>query len=550
MVFFLLVMASIFSCSGPQSRNRGPLSTDLERASSLATNAHPEDDPAYGMAKEFDALLAEQLPKEKVEALEELCRVSPTENVFCFSVINREYFEEKVKARKERVADSAPRTRLRRVFPKIKKGKVSNWVELRFASVAASLRGVQGLTDANLNLLKDVAIKEKQCPNNVAISIAATLEDKLPEKAKLDEIALLYERGGMCIVNNTADRENMLTRSALFYYAAKQMSDAERLLKEAIGTPNSFAARPIYWLYRVYAEQKNETESKKLLEKLETEYPFAFHTLIAMTARSEDPGNVLLKRSLNQTTRSNQMPLVNPLIEQVEVLHRLGFDTAASKVLNWAVAESYGTEPEVKIYLAELKKEQGDFHGKISILSDVLYRNPSLVSKETMELYFPKVFFPIFERQSSIIDPYLLISIARRESAFNVKAVSSANAHGLMQLLPAVKRELMKKQNNLFDPNDNVEVGAHYVLKLLKQTEGQIHLALAAYNAGPHKVSTWTERYPASDPILFVDLIPYRETREYVASVLRNYYWYRRIHQNDQNLTPQRILELAVTKGG
>jgi soluble lytic murein transglycosylase len=243
------------------------------------------------------------------------------------------------------------------------------------------------------------------------------------------------------------------------------------------------------------------------------------------------------------------MPLVNPLIEQVETLHRLGFDATASKVLNWAVAESYGIEPEVKIYLAELKREQGDYHGKISILSDVLYRNPNLVSKETMELYFPKVFFPIFERQSSIIDPYLLISIARRESAFNIKAISSANAHGLMQLLPAVKREL-KKTNNLFDPDDNVEVGAHYVLKLLKQVDGQIHLALAAYNAGPHKVSSWTERYPASDPILFIDLIPYRETREYVASVLRNYYWYRRIHQNDQNLTPQRILELAVTKGG
>ncbi len=549
MVFFLLVIASVFSCSGPQPRNTASVSTDFsDRPSAVATAPNAVDDPVYPKAKQFNALLKDELPKDEVEGLEESCRLNPTDNLFCFSIINRDYFEEKVKTRKERIASAASR-KLRRVYPKIKKGKVSNWAEMRMASVAASLRGVAALSHANLNLLKDLAIKEKACPNNVAISIASMLEDNLPDKAKLEDVAKLYDRGGSCIVNNTADRENMLTRAALFYYAAKDFGETERLLKESIGTPSSFVARPIYWLYRLYSEQKKESEAKKLLDKLETEYPFSFHTLIAMTARSEDPGSVLLKRNLHQTTRSNQMPLVNPLIEQVEILHRLGFDTTASQVLNWAVAESYGIEPEVKIYLAELKREQGDYHGKISILTDVLYNNPNLVSKETMELYFPKVFFPIFERQSSIVDPYLLISIARRESAFNIKAVSSANAHGLMQLLPAVKKEL-RKDNNLFDPNDNVEVGAHYVLKLLKQVDGQIHLALAAYNAGPHKVSTWTQRYPASDPILFVDLIPYRETREYVASVLRNYYWYRRIHQNDQNLTPQRILELAVTKGG
>lgn len=551
MVFFLLVIASVFSCSGPQPREQRNVSTDFtDRASELASSPHREDDPAFPRAREFDLFLRDELGKEDVDSLEEGCRRSPTDNLFCFSVINREYFEDKVKTRKDRatIVQQAQR-RLKRVFPRLRKSKIQNWVELRFASVSASLRGITALNLQNLNLLKDAAIKEKQCPNNVAISVAATLEDRLPDKAKFDDIGRLYERGGDCLLNNTADRENMLTRSALFYYAAKEMGDAERVLKESIGTPNAFIARPLYWLARLYTEQKKETESKKLLERLQTEYPFAFHTLIAMTARSEDPGGVLLKRSLNQVTRSNQMPLVNPLIEQVEVLHRLGFDGSATRILDWAVAEAYGIEPEVKIYLAELKKEQGDFHGKISILSDVLYHNPTLVSRETMELYFPKVYFPIFERQSSIIDPYLLISIARRESAFNVKAVSSANARGLMQLLPNVKNEL-KKQNNLFDPDDNVEVGAHYVLKLLKQVDGQIHLALAAYNAGPHKVSAWTERYPVSDPILFTDLIPYRETREYVASVLRNYYWYRRIHQNDRNLTPQRILELAVTKGG
>ena len=142
-------------------------------------------------------------------------------------------------------------------------------------------------------------------------------------------------------------------------------------------------------------------------------------------------------------------------------------------------------------------------------------------------------------------DPYFLLAIARRESAFNPNAVSSANARGLLQVLPTTGRRL-KRRPNLFDPETNVAVGAQYVIELLKRTEGHIHYTLAAYNAGPGKLKGWTRSYPTDDPILFIDLIPFKETREYVGSVLRNYYWYRRIHQSNLPIPASQILELAI----
>lgn len=507
--------------------------------------ANPSEDPYFARAAEFDRFLQGQMNEEEDGKYRKGCRRAPTENVFCFSVLNREYFTEK--ADKEKQHQGHHRKKITRLYPKIRKGEVKNWTALRKASVRSTLTAVAKLTPKSLAKLEKLALKETKCPLNIGISIASAYEDLLPSKAKLEQVATMYERAGMCIKRNPADRVTMLTRAALFYIGDKKYKKARTALEEAVKQNNTFLARAQYWLHRVYRELGQTKAANEVLDQLQGRYPFSFHTLVALTGMNQDPGEVLEKRSLHQLTRSQQMPLINPLIEQVEILNRLGFEDSAKTILDWAVIESQGIEPEVKVYLADLKKQAKDYFAKISLLSDVLYNNPRLVSKSTMELYFPKVFFPIFERQSKIIDPYLLLSIARRESAFNVKAVSSANARGLMQLLPAVRNQL-KKENNLFDADDNVEVGAHYILKLLSRLDGQIHYALAAYNAGPSRLKVWLERYPVTDAILFIDMIPYRETREYVASILRNYYWYRRIHQEGKVLPPRRFLELAITR--
>ncbi|NDD91764.1 hypothetical protein EBZ37_06740, partial [bacterium] len=76
----------------------------------------------------------------------------------------------------------------------------------------------------------------------------------------------------------------------------------------------------------------------------------------------------------------------------------------------------------------------------------------------------------------------------------------------------------------------NVRLGVKFFRHLVTRFSGKVDLALAAYNAGPERVDDWLRRYQVEDPVLFVDLIPFRETREYVSLISRNYYWYLQIY--------------------
>lgn len=126
------------------------------------------------------------------------------------------------------------------------------------------------------------------------------------------------------------------------------------------------------------------------------------------------------------------------------------------------------------------------------------------------------------------IDPWLLMAVARRESAFRPTARSPVGALGLMQLMPATAGQVARErgqpaptEQRLFQPEINIALGSHYLASLLRRYDGNRLLALAAYNAGPHRVTRWVldgERQRPAD--VFLETIPFQETREYVQAVL------------------------------
>ncbi len=495
-------------------------------------------------AKAFDRWLSRQMSADDVSEMERSCHVDQNENPFCYPFLNHEELSEKTRTLGRPASNMLGHKGT--IRPRLQRRKVTNWLELRFGSLSPLIRGMYATRPSDTDKLRKLAKEEQRCPNNIAIALAATLEDQIVEGVPLDEIGELYFKGGDCLVNSPSDRESLVTRAGLFFYAKGNVKRAAQIFVRASEIKDAFTSRPLYWLYRSQMQLKREKEAKKTLATLQARYPFSFHTLVALTAMGKDPGTILDRDISPIFTRSQNTPSLNHLLEAQEWANRFGLAAASAKLLEWSLKASQGVEPEVMVYLAELKEGHGDHHGKISILTDVLYNNPALVSRETLEQYFPKVLFPVFDKQSAMIDPYLLIAVARRESAFRVNAVSGAKARGLLQIMPATARKIAGDVN-LLDPEVNVEIGAKYLTQLLQKTNGNIHLALAGYNAGPHKVSAWTQRYPVTDPILFIDMIPFRETREYVASVLRNYYWYRRIHRNDLKWDSKRWVKLATS---
>lgn len=107
------------------------------------------------------------------------------------------------------------------------------------------------------------------------------------------------------------------------------------------------------------------------------------------------------------------------------------------------------------------------------------------------------------------VDPRLISAIARRESAWNPRAVSRVGASGLMQLMPATAKFL--GVSDVFDPAQNIQGGTRYLRTLLDTFDGDLDLTLAAYNAGPGAVAKYN------------GVPPYRETRDYVRIVRASY---------------------------
>ncbi len=111
------------------------------------------------------------------------------------------------------------------------------------------------------------------------------------------------------------------------------------------------------------------------------------------------------------------------------------------------------------------------------------------------------------------VDPYLVLGMIRVESNFNAFAVSHKGAKGLMQLMPGTAR--LYKVDDVYDPVQNIYGGVGYFRLLLDRFDGNVQLALAAYNAGPGAVAKYN-RIP-----------PYPETRNYVRRVMGYYQFYR-----------------------
>ena len=137
------------------------------------------------------------------------------------------------------------------------------------------------------------------------------------------------------------------------------------------------------------------------------------------------------------------------------------------------------------------------------------------------------------------IERALALALTRQESGFNAAAVSSSGALGLMQLLPATAREVAAKMSLPFieskltsDPAYNVALGTQYLGQMLKRFGGSYEIALAAYNAGPNRVARWIDsmgdpRTTKIDMVDWIELIPARETRNYVQRIMGDLVVYR-----------------------
>ena len=155
------------------------------------------------------------------------------------------------------------------------------------------------------------------------------------------------------------------------------------------------------------------------------------------------------------------------------------------------------------------------------------------------KVVYPWRYEEVFKREAAEdgVDPYLTAALARQESAFDPDIRSSANAIGLMQMLPSTAAEVARAVGPagftgemLEIPDVNVHLGTLHLRDLLETNQGDITRFLAGYNAGQHRVSRWKDFAEAGDPLTFTERIPFAEPRDYVKQVQRNVVVYKLLY--------------------
>jgi len=208
-----------------------------------------------------------------------------------------------------------------------------------------------------------------------------------------------------------------------------------------------------------------------------------------------------------------------PALLRAKELFLLGEDVDARREWN------YGTRnfKETKLKQAALLADQWGWH------SNAILTIAKTSHRRDYDLRFPMPYRDLVfvNAETHGIDPSLIFGVARRESAFRTDARSSVGALGLMQLMPGTARMESKRlgrhkmsQKEILEADNNILLGSSYLNRMLERFGGNQALATAAYNAGPRRVDSWIpESVPVSSDI-WVDTLPFKETRSYVRAVM------------------------------
>jgi len=166
--------------------------------------------------------------------------------------------------------------------------------------------------------------------------------------------------------------------------------------------------------------------------------------------------------------------------------------------------------------------------------------------RDDLEIRFPLLHQDIVAEQAEKyqLDSSLVFAMIRQESAYNINARSHAGARGLMQLMPGTARNVakslklpLKNNNKLYNAKFNITLGSSYLAQMLKRFNDNSILATAAYNAGPHRVKRWLPERASLPADIWVDTIPFTETRNYV----KNVHAYIAVYNYRQGIAPAMI---------
>lgn len=317
-------------------------------------------------------------------------------------------------------------------------------------------------------------------------------------------------------------------------------NNTEAFLEKFPGSAHRFRAR--YWLGRATEETKKIDDSTPFFNQLFEQTPLSWYGLLAswkigrpLTERlrnsppvEPDPLSVNLNPNEARLYARGSLLLNEGLTELARAdLHEIRMRSTLSSDFLYHVA----------IKLAKT----GSYLKSYPMITELIARKyEPIYCPEVSNVIFPKTEFQTLAEQNAVttgLDPWVILSLIKQESAFDQAAFSSSGAAGLMQLMPFTASEVEPtvSRKTLLEPATNIRLGSLYLKKMVDRYPGKIAVALAAYNAGPSRADIWVKEGKTSGTMIeFIEQIPFRETRDYVSTIFRNYVWFRKLYQNEE----------------
>ena len=306
----------------------------------------------------------------------------------------------------------------------------------------------------------------------------------------------------------------------------------ERLLGEETDTIGRLRTR--YWRARALERSDAKASAQAEFEALANEFPFSYYGWRARDRIRDHDEPSLGLRPDPGTTRLEADDLARP-----KILLAAGLRKLAIEEMRRTSRRARGLAD--RLAMAQLFSEAEEYHDALRVVVDAytedLARGPVPHLEELWWHAWPSAFQELVLASTSArnsVEPALVYAIMREESGYRPQILSVSGARGLLQIMvPTGDRladrlgDVQYEPDDLFEPATNIKLGAYYLTELLGRFDGRLSASIASYNAGPSAVEGWLQGPSAAEDDVWVESIPYDQTRGYVKRVLRSYHAYR-----------------------
>ncbi len=395
--------------------------------------------------------------------------------------------------------------------------------------------------DDDLKALEHFKLLKDKYPKSSFVDFAELASARIYESlGKSDDALAAYQT----LAKKTSDsqlREDAAWRAAWIYYLRKDDKNANAAFKRLASGKDAARWRTaaLYWQARTAARMEQSEEAKQLFLTIMRDPEESYYKSLAAGWLARMSVAVEEKKTPEPTVSTITSPTLSAPqsfhFSRAQELSELALNSLAAGELD--EVRNLGAEDlSLKLLLMREFARNGAYARSAALANQIQFPRST---EELARYRFPLAYWDTVQKlaKENNIDPYLVVALIRQESLFEPRAVSSATALGLMQLLHSTATRTAARlklssppRDALFEPELNLTLGIHHLKELLQRYSNNLVKAIAAYNAGENAVSKWETQLAAADDDEFVERIPYSETQLYVKLVLRNLRIYRNIY--------------------